>query len=60
MSNRVTHFEIPSDNPEASMKFFKEAFGWNFFQFGNQPYWMAMSGDEKSPGISGGIMKKTS
>ncbi len=58
MSNRVTHFEIPSDNPEQSMAFFKKAFGWNFMQFGTEPYWLAMTGDEKSPGINGGIMKK--
>src|SRR5687767_928735 len=58
MSNRVVHFEIPCDNPERTMQFFKEAFGWRFQQFGTEPYWLAMTGDEKSPGIDGGIMKK--
>lgn len=58
MSNRVTHFEIPSDNPERLMEFFKKAFGWNYVQFGGEPYWIAMTGDEKNPGINGGFMKK--
>jgi len=58
MSNRVVHFEIPCDDPEKTMKFFSEAFGWTFQQFGNVEYWSATTGDEKSPGINGGIMKK--
>ena len=59
MSNRITHFEIPSDNPEHIMKFFNEVFGWNYVKFGSEPYWLAITGDEKSPGINGGIMKKS-
>lgn len=58
MGNRVVHFEIPCDNPDKVMNFFKEAFGWKFEQFGNEQYWLAMTGDEKTPGIDGGIMKK--
>ena len=58
MSNRVTHFEIPCDNPEKTIDFFKKVFGWNFQQFGDEQYWMAITGDEKSPGINGAIMKK--
>ncbi len=58
MSNRITHFEIPSDNPEANIKFFRDAFGWNFIQFGKEEYWLAVTGDEKKPGINGAIMKK--
>ena len=58
MSNRVVHFEIPCDNPEKTMSFFKEVFGWTFEQFGNEQYWSVFTGDEKSPGINGGLMKK--
>lgn len=58
MSNRVTHFEIPSDDPEANMKFFSEVFGWTFKQDGDRPYWFAISGDESTPGINGAVMKK--
>lgn len=58
MSNRVVHFEIPCDNPEKTIDFFKQAFGWTFQKFGNEDYWLAMAGDEKLPGINGAIMKK--
>jgi predicted enzyme related to lactoylglutathione lyase len=58
MSNRVVHFEIPCDDPEKTMKFFKDVFGWSFQQFGNEPYWVTMTGDPKTPGINGGLMKK--
>lgn len=58
MSNRVVHFEIPCDNPEKTMSFFKEVFGWSFQQFGTETYWSVTTGDEKLPGINGGLMKK--
>lgn len=58
MSNRVVHFEIPCDNPEKTMKFFEDAFGWTFQQFGTEEYWIVITGDEKLPGINGGLMKK--
>lgn len=58
MSNRVVHFEIPCDDPEKTIAFFKEAFGWNFQQFGEEKYWLAMTGDESAPGINGAVMKK--
>jgi uncharacterized protein len=58
MSNRVTHFEVPCDNPEQTMNFFKEVFGWTFQKFGDMPYWTVITGDDKSPGINGGFMKK--
>lgn len=58
MSNRVVHFEIPCDNPEKTMKFFQDVFHWNFQQFGNEEYWIVITGDDKLPGINGGLMKK--
>lgn len=58
MNNRVVHFEIPCDNPEKTMSFFKEVFGWEFQQFGNEQYWLTITGDEKNPGINGGVMKR--
>ena len=58
MSNRVVHFEIPCNEPEKTMAFFKTVFGWNFQQFGPEAYWIAITGDEKTPGINGAVMKK--
>lgn len=58
MGNRITHFEIPANDPERSINFFREVFGWTFQKFGNEDYWIAITGDEKTPGINGAIMKK--
>ena len=58
MSNRVTHFEIPSSNPEETMSFFKSTFGWNFQQMGSEEYWFAITGDDNESGINGAIMKR--
>lgn len=58
MSNRVVHFEIPSDNPEKALTFFKDVFGWTSMKFSDFDYWLITTGDDKSPGINGGLMKK--
>jgi len=58
MDNKVIHFEIPSDNPEKTVAFFQDVFGWKFETYGND-YWMAITGDEKNPGINGAIMKRS-
>ncbi len=58
MSNRITHFEIPSDDPEETMEFYRSIFGWNFRRFGNEDYWFAVTGDAANPGINGAVLKK--
>ena len=57
-NNRVTHFEIPCNDPEATIKFFQEVFDWKFQAFGQDDYWIALSGDTGTPGINGAIMRK--
>ena len=57
---RVIHFEIPASDPDKSLKFYSEVFGWSFHQFDDNPYWLATTGDEKEPGINGAIMKRNS
>ncbi|RYZ34218.1 MAG: VOC family protein, partial [Sphingobacteriales bacterium] len=39
MANLVVHFEIPCDDPQRTMGFFTEVFGWQFQQFGEEAYW---------------------
>lgn len=55
---RVIHFEIPTANPERSLTFYRKALGWKIKRWGKEQYWMVTTGDEKSPGIDGGIMPK--
>ena len=51
----VSHFEISSDNPERTIKFYQGVFGWEVNQWGDQEYWMLSTGTE-ADGINGAIM----
>ena len=53
---RVVHFELLSDDPEQSVKFFAETFGWQNQSWEGQTYWLVHTGEEEL-GIDGGIMR---
>ena len=53
---RVMHFEVPSADPEKSMSFYRDVFGWTFSRFGDEDYWMCKTGDAPEPGIDGAVM----
>ena len=57
--NRVNHFEIYTEDPEAVQPFYAEVFGWEFKKSEGGPieYWLVTTGDEKQPGINGGITR---
>lgn len=59
--NRITHFEINSDNPERAAKFFKEVFNWDIKKWDStaMDYWTVMTGEKGTLGINGGITKRT-
>ena len=57
--NRVTHFEIYTDDPQAVQPFYEDVFGWKFNKFEGGPieYWLVTTGDDKEPGINGGMTR---
>ena len=57
--NRVTHFEIYTDAPEAVQPFYQDVFGWKFHKFEGGPieYWLVTTGNDKDPGINGGMCR---
>jgi uncharacterized protein len=56
--NRPIHFEIPSENLEKAIDFYKAVFGWKFELWdGPMEYWTIRTGDGQ-PGIDGGLMKR--
>ena len=55
---KVCHFEIPVEDPEKSIAFYSQVFGWTFQKFGDENYWLINTGPEDEPGIHGGLMKK--
>jgi predicted enzyme related to lactoylglutathione lyase len=58
-NNRVCHFEIPANQPEALTKFYGELFGWKFTKapIPGPEYWLCDTGSE-GPGINGAVMQR--
>jgi predicted enzyme related to lactoylglutathione lyase len=55
---RVVHFEIYTDDPEAVRPFYQDVFGWKIEKFqGPVEYWLVTTGDDKEPGINGGLTR---
>jgi uncharacterized protein len=56
---RVTHFEIYTADPEAVRPFYEKVFDWKFRKFEGGPveYWTITTGEDKEPGINGGITR---
>ena len=65
MSNPVLHFDLPAEDPEKLVEFYKKVFDWKINKF-EEPmeYWFieTVPMDEKmkplEPGINGGIIKR--
>jgi predicted enzyme related to lactoylglutathione lyase len=56
---RVTHFELPADNPEKLVEFYEKVFGWSIQKWdGPMDYWLATTGPDDQPGINGGIARR--
>ena len=55
---RITHFEIPANDPEKLTAFYAKVFDWKFSKWpGPMDYFLATTG-EGEPGINGAIMKR--
>lgn len=56
---RVIHFEIPADEPERAVKFYRDVFGWTTQKIGGpMDYWLAGTGPDDEPGINGAITRR--
>ena len=56
---RVVHFEIPVDDPDRAVSFYKGLFGWEINKYpGPTDYWLITTGPEGEPGINGGLMRR--
>jgi uncharacterized protein len=57
---RVTHFELPADDPDRAVAFYQKVFGWQITKWeGPIDYWLVMTGKDE-PGIDGAIMRRES
>ena len=59
MSNRPVHFEIHASEPEKSIAFYRELFGWTFQKYPIPgDYWGIITGADGTPGINGGLLPR--
>ena len=58
-NNRIVHFEIPANQPEALTKFYSNLFGWKFQKapIPGPEYWLCDTGSD-GPGINGAVMQR--
>ncbi|CCH33918.1 VOC family protein [Actinosynnema sp. NPDC047251] len=54
---RPVHFEIHAADPARAIAFYQAVFGWRFEQWGDNPYWVVITGDE-GPGVNGGLLPR--
>jgi len=56
---RVVHFEIPADDLDRAVRFYRAALGWEIQAWpGNPTYWLATTGPDGEPGINGAVMQR--
>jgi predicted enzyme related to lactoylglutathione lyase len=68
MDHTIVHFEIPADQPERAVKFYRELFGWKIDRYEGaevgMEYWMLQTvptdaeGMPTRPGVNGGLMRR--
>jgi uncharacterized protein len=65
MAHTVVHFEIPADQPERAVKFYRELFGWKVEHMGGpMDYWLVQTvpsdaqGRPTEAGVNGGLMRR--
>ena len=57
--SRVFHFEVHASDPERTMNFYTQLFGWRFEEWGpSGTYWRIKTGPVDQPGIDGGVVPR--
>lgn len=57
--SRPIHFEIHAVDPERMAAFYHDLFGWKIQKWdGPMDYWMIWTGEEGTPGINGGMVRR--
>ena len=55
---RPIHFEIHAEDTQRAITFYSTLFGWEFSQWGTEPYWLVKTGAAAEPGIEGGLVPR--
>ena len=55
---RPIHFEIHAEDTQRAIAFYSTLFGWEFTQWGTEPYWLIKTGEPSERGIDGGLLPR--
>ena len=55
---KIVHFELPVDDPERALTFYRDTLGWHIARFDSQRYWLVTAGDEQEPGANGALIAR--
>lgn len=55
---RPVHFEIHAGEPERAAGFYRDVLGWQVDRWGEQDYWVVVTGPDDQPGINGGLLPR--
>ena len=58
MANAIVHFEIPADDVQRAIKFYKSAFGWKISDPWKMDYFFVETRKKGEDGINGGLMQR--
>jgi predicted enzyme related to lactoylglutathione lyase len=53
---KIVHFEIPVDDPQRAVAFYRDVLGWEVSRFGEEPYWLVRAGEDEEPGANGALV----
>jgi len=54
----LDYVEIAAPDLPTAMDFYSRAFGWEFTQWGTEPYWLIKTGEPSERGIDGGLLPR--
>ncbi len=57
---RVVHFELPVDDADRAVNFYRNVFGWQINKWdGPTDYWLVATGQDAEPGINGALTRRS-
>ncbi len=55
MPNNVKHFAVHADDVNRARKFYEQAFGWQFTEWGPPGFFLIKTGTDADPGVQGAL-----
>ena len=56
--SKVVHFEIPADDGDRAVAFYRNVLGWEMTRFGEERYWLVRAGADDEPGANGALVDR--